>query len=91
MEEALAQGYAQSGYRGAMMRAADTRVALSRKTYVLAGDVAQLYVWAGGKAQALAWLEKGFAAHDPNTPYVNVDPPYAPCAPNRASRPSCAA
>ena len=76
MEEALTQGYAQSGYRGAMRRAADIRAARSRKTYVLPCDVAMLYVWAGEKAQALAWLEKGLEVRDPNMPYVSVDPTY---------------
>jgi Tfp pilus assembly protein PilF len=72
MEEALTQGYAQSGYRGAMRRAADLLAARARKTYVLPSDVAGLYVMAGEKAQALAWLEKGFEVRDPNMPYVNV-------------------
>jgi len=76
MEEALTQGYAQSGYRGAMRRAANIRAARGRKTYVLPCDVATLYVWAGEKAQALEWLEKGFELRDPNMPYINVDPTF---------------
>ena len=59
MEEALTQGYAQSGYRGAMRRAADMLAARFRKTYVCPIDVAAWYVGAGEKDQALAWLEKG--------------------------------
>jgi hypothetical protein len=78
MEEALTQGYAQSGYRGAMRRAADLLAARSRKTYVTHCDVAMLYIWAGEKAQALDWLEKGFEVRDPNLPYINVDPTYDP-------------
>jgi TolB-like protein len=73
VEEALTQGYAQSGYRGAMRRAADLLAARARKTYVLPSDVAGLYVMAGEKAQALAWLEKGFEVRDPTMPYVNVN------------------
>jgi TolB-like protein/predicted Ser/Thr protein kinase len=76
MEEALTQGYAQSGYRGAMRRAADTLTGRGRKSYVLPCDVAGLYAWAGEKAQALAWLEKGFEVRDPNMPYVSVVPDY---------------
>jgi tetratricopeptide (TPR) repeat protein len=72
--EALTQGYAQSGYRGAMRRAADVLAARARKAYVPTCDVAGLYAKAGEKAQALAWLERGFEARDPNMPYVNVDP-----------------
>jgi TolB-like protein/predicted Ser/Thr protein kinase len=76
MEEALTQGYAQSGYRGAMRRAADILAARGRGTYVLPSDVAMLYVWAGEEAQALAWLEKGFEVRDPSMPYISVDPTY---------------
>jgi len=76
MEEALTQGYAQSGYRVAMRRAADLLAGRARKTYVMPTDVATLYIWAGEKAQALAWLEKGFEVRDANLPLVNVHPDY---------------
>ena len=76
MEEALTQGNAQSGYRGAMRRAADLLAARARKTYVNPTEVAWLYVMAGEKAQALAWLEKGFEVHDFNLPGVGVLPDY---------------
>jgi len=76
MEEALTQGYAQSGHSGAMRRAADTLVARARKTYVLPSDVAGLYVMAGEKDQALAWLEKGLEVHDPGAPQYSLDPVY---------------
>jgi TolB-like protein/Tfp pilus assembly protein PilF len=76
MEEALTQGYAQSGYRGVMRRAADTLAARARKTYVGPIDVAALYVGAGESAQALAWLEKSLEVHDGNTLFVNVLAPF---------------
>jgi len=78
VEEALTQGYTQSGYRGAMRRAADILAVRYRKTYMCPTDVAALYVWAGETAQALAWLEKGFEVRDPTMPYVSVDPSYDP-------------
>jgi tetratricopeptide (TPR) repeat protein len=77
VEEALTQGYAQSGYRGAMRRAADTLAGRGRKTYVLPSDVAGLYAWAGEKAQALEWLEKALEVRDPNLPsMLNGDPTF---------------
>jgi TolB-like protein len=75
-EEALTQGYAQSGYRGAMRRVADMLAARARKTYVIPNDVASLYAMAGEKAQALSWLEKGFEVRDPNMPYLNLYPEF---------------
>ena len=76
MDEALTQGYAQSGYRGAMIRAADVLVARGRTTYVLPNDVASLYAIAGEKVQALEWLERGFEARDPNMPYLDLYPEF---------------
>jgi TolB-like protein/Flp pilus assembly protein TadD len=76
MNEALTQGYAQSGYRGAMIRAADLLAARGRTTYVLPNDIAQLYAIAGEKVQALEWLEKGFEARDPNMPYLDLYPEF---------------
>jgi TolB-like protein/tRNA A-37 threonylcarbamoyl transferase component Bud32 len=75
-EEALTQGYAQSGYSGAMRRAADVLAARARKTYVLPTDVAYLYMWAGEKERALEWLEKALEARDPNLPWVNPAPAF---------------
>jgi len=76
MEEALTQGYAQSGYSGAMRRAADILAARARKTYVGPSEVAGLYVMAGEKAQALAWLEKGLEVRDPSMPQYSFDPVF---------------
>jgi TolB-like protein len=78
MEDALTQGYAQSGYRGAMKSAADTLAARARKTYVLPSDVAWLYAMAGEKAQTLAWLERGFEVHDPQMPENTLHLAFAP-------------
>jgi TolB-like protein/Tfp pilus assembly protein PilF len=76
-EDALTQGYAQSGYSGAMRRAADVLAERSRKTYVCPTDVASLYIWAGEKDRALEWLEKGLEARDGNLPWVSVDSNFA--------------
>jgi TolB-like protein len=76
MEEALTQGYAQSGYRGAMRRAADLRAARARKTYELPSDVAEMYAWAGEEAQALEWLEKALEVRDPSMPHVRLYPSF---------------
>jgi TolB-like protein/Tfp pilus assembly protein PilF len=76
LEEALAQGFAQSGYRGAMRRAADIWAARSRTTYVGPTYIASLYMTAGEKERTLEWLEKAFEARDPNLPYVSAKPTY---------------
>jgi Tfp pilus assembly protein PilF len=78
VEEALAQGYARSGYRGGMKCAADILAAPARKTYASPDYVATLYMMAGEKAQALAWLEKGLEEHDPDAVHYGNDPIYEP-------------
>jgi len=76
VEEALTLGYAQSGYRGAMRRAADILAARFRKTYVCPIDVAAWYVMAGETNQALAWIEKSLEVRDGNTIFVDVMAPF---------------
>jgi len=78
VEEALTQGYAQSGYRGAMRRAADLLAARARKTYVAPLDVACLYAIAGENDQALECLENGLEVRDPCMPYVDAYVEFAP-------------
>jgi serine/threonine-protein kinase len=78
LEEALAQGFAQSGYRGAMRRAANTLAARSRTSYVSFETIAFLYISAGEKERTLEWLEKGFEARDPNLPYASAKKIYDP-------------
>jgi len=74
--EALTQAYAQSGYSGALRRAAALLAERSRKTYVAPSDVAALYAMAGDQAQAIAWLEKGLEARDMQMPSVGVAPVF---------------
>ena len=71
VEAALARGYAEAGYPGAMRLAADTVAARSNYKPM---DVVNLYVSAGEKDQSLEWLERAFEARDPGIPYLSVVP-----------------
>jgi TolB-like protein len=73
-EEALARGFKEGGYSMALQRVAEALVARSRTTYVPAWQIGTLYTRAGKKDEALEWLEKAYLAHDPNMPYISVDP-----------------
>lgn len=70
VDAALDRGHAEADYAGAMRRAAMALAARFRETYVAPGHIADLYLEAGDKAQALEWLEKGFEVRDPNMPYI---------------------
>jgi tetratricopeptide (TPR) repeat protein len=72
--EALTQGFAKGGYKGALRRVAETFVARSRTTFVTPWQIGTLYTRAGMNKEALDWLEKAYEAHDPNSIYLGVDP-----------------
>jgi tetratricopeptide (TPR) repeat protein len=71
LDEALALGYREAGYRGAMRRAADLLAARSLVTSVGQHRVAGLYLRAGAHERALDWLERAYDARDPNLPYIS--------------------
>jgi adenylate cyclase len=73
-EDALAQGFAEGGYQGALQRVAEMLIARSRTTYVTPWQIGTLYTRAGKNKEALDYLEKAYEAHDPNCIYLGVDP-----------------
>ena len=66
------RGLVEAGFPGAMRRAADTLVALSKKVLVWPTDIAVLYVLADDHRRALEWLERGYEGRDPNLPYLRL-------------------
>lgn len=73
-EEALARGYEEGDYSGALGSVAEMMIERSRTTFVTPWQIATLYTRAGKNQEALEWLEKAYEAHDPNMPYISVDP-----------------
>jgi TolB-like protein/tRNA A-37 threonylcarbamoyl transferase component Bud32/Tfp pilus assembly protein PilF len=72
--EALARGFEEGGYSGALGRVAETLAARSKTTYVSPWQIGTLYTRAGKNDEALDWLEKAYQARDQNMPYLGVDP-----------------
>lgn len=70
----LNQGRAEGGYSRALQKLAEMLIERSKTSYVTPWQVATLYTRAGMKEAALDWFEKAYDAHDPNMPYLNVDP-----------------
>jgi adenylate cyclase len=77
-EDALVRGFAEAGYAGALKRVAETFIARSRTSYVTPWQIGTLYTRAGMNNEALEWLKKAYEAHDPNMPYLSVDPIFDP-------------
>jgi tetratricopeptide (TPR) repeat protein len=74
--EALELGETEGGYRGAMIRLAETLVARSLSRPVSFCDIAQIYAYAGENDRVLEWLERAFEERDPNLPYIGVHPDF---------------
>ncbi len=74
LEETLERSFAESGYREAMRRVAETRAAGSGRTSVPPLGLAALFAHAGERERVLEWLEKAYEEHDPNLPYIGVIP-----------------
>ena len=73
--EALRRGSEESGYAGAMRRAADAQAVRSASSGKLPVAVAKLYARAGGPSEReLDWLEKAVETRDPNVPYIGAMP-----------------
>jgi len=72
--DALERGFTENGYQRALQRVAETLIARSKTTYVTPWQIGTLYTRAGMNNEALEWLDKAYEAHDPNMPYISVDP-----------------
>ncbi len=72
--EALEDGYRTAGYSAALRGVADLLVRRSDTTYVRPWLIGTLYTRAGLGDAAIPYLEQAFAEHDPNMPYISIDP-----------------
>lgn len=70
----LKNGYAKGGYSFALKSLAELMIKRSKTKYITPWQIATLFTRAGMKNEAIDWLEKALEAHDPNMPYINVDP-----------------
>ena len=71
---ALDSGYAEGGYALALRRVAESKIRQSNSSFISPWPIATLYTRAGMADEALLWLNKALEAHDPNMPYLNIDP-----------------
>jgi serine/threonine-protein kinase len=71
--DALARGYAEAGYAGAMSLLAQTLAARSNLAYVPSESIARLYAYAGDKERALEWLEQAYQDLDIVMVFLSVE------------------
>jgi serine/threonine protein kinase/Flp pilus assembly protein TadD len=72
----LNQGYSKGGYSAALRNVAELMISRSEKKYVTPWQIATLYTRAGMENEALSYFEKAFEVHDPNMPYLKIDPVF---------------
>ena len=68
--------YAQSGYPGVMQSWLEGLKEVSKRGYVSAYNIAQIYAQLGEKAQAMTWLEQALNQRDSKLTYVKVEPAF---------------
>ncbi|KPL07397.1 hypothetical protein AMJ85_09630 [candidate division BRC1 bacterium SM23_51] len=71
LDEALDRGYAEGGYRAAIVRWADTLAARPGAAELMSYFIACRYAWAGEKERTLDWLELAYETHNPNMPTLS--------------------
>lgn len=71
IDEALARGYVENAYRGAMLRAGEARMSGGQ-----AWVAASLFMRAARFELALEALEQAYQTRNPNLPYVSVAPMF---------------
>jgi len=77
LAEALQQGYAAAGYRGAVQNEIRILEERSKRKYVSPILIADSYVRLGEKDRAFVWLERAYREHSSNLGYLK-DPLYDP-------------
>jgi TolB-like protein len=78
MLEALANGYKENGYKGAMRRYAELTTSRSRIYYTLPTGIARVYAYAGENERALDFLEMAYEDKDSGLVMMQTDPDWSP-------------
>ena len=73
---AIGADYAQSGYPGVMQSWLEGLKEVSKRGYVSAYNIAQIYARLGEKTQAMTWLEQALNQRDSKLTYVKVEPAF---------------
>lgn len=72
--DALDKGYEKGGYKMAMQEVAERMISLRENSYVPSWQICTLFTRAQNKEETLKWLQVAYEEHDPNIPYISVDP-----------------
>jgi tetratricopeptide (TPR) repeat protein len=73
---AIGADYTQSGYPGVLQSWLEGLQEVSKRGYVSAYNIAQIYAQLGEGRQAQAWLEQAFNQRDSKLTYIRVEPAF---------------
>lgn len=76
MADLLGRDFADRGYAAANRRGAEQLVERSKTRYVMAAQVALLWIYAGQTDHALDWIEPSYGAHESVMVYANIQPDF---------------
>jgi tetratricopeptide (TPR) repeat protein len=69
----LEQGFRSGGWKGALTKAIETRLAQRKTDYFSAYEIASLYADSGNKEQAFRWLNTAYQEHSPEMEGFKTD------------------
>ncbi len=72
--DALDKGYEKGGYKMAMQEVAEGMISVRDSSYFPSWQICTLFTRAQNKEETLKWLQVAYDEHDPNVPYISVDP-----------------
>ena len=72
--EVLEKGYSTGDYQKALYMLGKLFEKKSLDYFVSSWQIGTIYIRAGYKEKAINWIRKAFEEHDPNMPYIKVDP-----------------
>lgn len=78
----LGRAYARAGRRDDAMQILVELLRLQRTSYVHPALFAYLYIGLGQTDEAIDWLQRGYAARDPDMVFLNTFPPFDPLRPD---------
>jgi TolB-like protein/Tfp pilus assembly protein PilF len=73
---AIGEDYTQSGYSGVMQSWLEGLKEVSKRGYVSAYNIAEIYARMREKTQALIWLEQAIDQRDSKLTYIRVEPAF---------------
>jgi len=78
----IGEDYSKLGYTGVLQSWLDGLKEISKRGYVSAYNIAEMYARLEQKEQAIAWLKRAYDERDSKLTYIRIDPAFDPIRPD---------